>query len=190
MHFQNQDALYACVRQRLASQIETVEKLTGELNAEQRRQAREDGGWSIDQILIHLARVNETYGRKLEPFSAQAATNDGVASRWKSTLAGRALRWSVTTSRSVKTPRIFRPEVLEYEGDAVDAFLNSQRAILVLLDRLRSMTWSTLRCSSPLSSLVRLNAGDVFLILALHGDRHVKQLERQREEVLGTIAIR
>lgn len=200
MRYRDQEALCADVEEKLTRQIERAEALVRPLSADERSKPRSDGGWSVDQILAHLARTNETYLRELSAVEpARSASDDSAASsgrssprsagrRWRPTTAGRLLLWSVTTRLSLPAPKIFQPADLDYEGDALEAFRDTQRALLENLDRNRHAEWSRLSCTSPASSLVRLNLGDVFLVLAEHGERHMKQLERQCAEVRGLAA--
>lgn len=183
MDFQDQETLACYVEEKLRQQIEQVETLTRSLDVELRRQARADGGWSLDQILAHLARTNETYVRQLTSIATETDRDQTGDKPWSPTIGGRLLRWSVNTTMSVRTPKIFHPAVFEEDDDPLEAFLRSQRRLLAMLGRMRHLDWSVIRCTSPASRLVRLNPGDVFLVLAEHVDRHMKQLARQREAV-------
>ena len=184
-HFADQEQLARYVRQKLTAQIDRTEALTRDLSDEQRARERADGGWSVDQILAHLARMNETYVAALGSVAARSSARGSRDRVWKPTLGGRALHWGVTTTIPMWTPRIFQPGRLTRDGDAFVAFVESHRAVLRLVDAMSDKDWRRTRFASPATPLLRLNAGDAFLVLADHAERHMRQLQRQRESVLA-----
>lgn len=178
--FNVQERLAAYVEEKLRRQIDRTQRLVRGLDAEQRRRPRNDGGWSIEQILAHLARMDETYLDELNALLDGSPVSDADEHAWKPTIGGRLLRWSVTAPIRVKTPRIFQPTALTADDDALEAFLARHREVLAVLNRMRPLKWTAARVRSPATSLLRLNPGDVFLVLADHADRHLDQIERQR----------
>lgn len=179
--FHDQAALASYCSTKLSRQIERARALVADLSPEQRRQPREHGGWSIDQILEHLATINGQYIDQIGRVEDAA----DASGEWSPTLAGRFLRWTVTTPRKLKTPRIFEPQPLQASDNALKHFAASQSELLDLIERYQNVSWKKARTSSPASPIMRLNLGDCFLILADHGERHLSQIEEQRAALTG-----
>lgn len=173
--FSNQNDIAAYAGERFKSQITRVQRLTDGVDEEILRLPRPDGGWSAATILDHVAVMNRLYLPKLE----RAAVSAQPSSRrdWRPTVAGRMLRRAVTTSMKTKTMSVFNPEESKSDVDAVNRFVRSQEELLRVLDRSATLHWQSARLSSPASNLVKLNMGDVFIVLAEHTDRHLNQIE-------------
>lgn len=172
---------------RYRAQTARAKELTADLDEKARRRPRADGGWSIDENIAHLAQINLQH---LEPLRSAldaqpGASHEAEAAIWKPTTGGRLLIWAMNSPRKMKTPAKFRPDRLDYAGDPVAVFAESQNKLCDLLDRSRLAKWRDVRLHSPASRLVRLNAGDVFVMLADHNDRHLNMVERMREDVDG-----
>ncbi|MEX0820551.1 MAG: DinB family protein [Rhodothermales bacterium] len=194
MTFDRQDDLARYVRGSLTRHIQCAETPIAAIDPVRRRQPRADGGWSIDQTLAHLARMDEAYMGTIRRACKDGwGSTGGIADRgdssgssdegrdapsfaWKPTIAGRVLRWGITGSLPIKTPATFLPERLETTGDVLHAFQSSHRDLLDLMERLKNRRWTGILFSSPATPLLRLNAGDVFLMLAEHGDHHLEHL--------------
>ena len=172
--FSDQHDVATYVRSALAEQLERAKALTTADESALVR-PREGGGWSPAAIFDHLSVMNRLYLPKIEV--ATASAEPAARRDWKPTIGGRMLRWSVTTSLKLKTPTLFRPPDPASDPGAVSRFLRSHEDLLRALDRSSDLHWKSVRLSSPASGLVSLNLGDVFVVLAEHGERHLKQIE-------------
>lgn len=173
--FANQSQLATYVRERLAHQMKRAGTLALGVDQRTLTQPRADGGWSPAAVLDHLAIMNRLYIPKLDQaiVSAEASPNRG----WRPTVGGRLIRWSVTTSIKVKTPALFKPKDPNSDAGSLDRFLRSHEELLDALERSTPLHWQSVHLTSPASSFIKLNLGDVFIVLANHGDRHLNQIE-------------
>ncbi|CAN5569723.1 DinB family protein [soil metagenome] len=162
---------------------EQTRQLTSDLAAAQLRWPPPSGGWSIAQVFEHLVTSHTGYLEKLpEVIDAARERGDRAArGEWRPSLAGGFLLRSVDpkNERRGPSPRSWRPGT-EPRADAVEAFLHTQEELTALLHRAEGLDLNRIRTSSPVSKLIRLNLGDCFAILAAHGQRHMRQVERIR----------
>ncbi len=173
--FSDQNDLATYTRERLLSQLGRTRALSSNFDAHSLTRTRADGGWSPAAVLDHLAIMNRLYIPKLELAIASAQPSPGRD--WRPTAGGRLIRWSVTTPMKLKTPSLFKPDDPSSDAAAVDRFLRSHEELLRALERSLPFHWQSIRLSSPASKFVKLNVGDVFVVLAEHADRHLNQID-------------
>ena len=147
-----------------------------------------DGGWSMAEVLEHLIVSADSY---LERLRTVVRENSGrVASpdaRWKPTLSGGLLVWSMRSPRKFPAPKMYkpgpspRPRVLE-------EFLQRQEEVGRLLTEAGSMDWRRVRMRSPVLPIIHMNLGDALTVLVVHAERHAGQIERVKARTSGAIA--
>ena len=167
------------------SQLERVDararELTGSLTEDQMRWTPPDGGWGIAQVFAHLVASNGSYLPRLrDAFTKQRRAGTGSGERlWKPTFFGRMLIRSLDprSQRRMPSPAGWRPRSDRPSG-TLEAFLACQREIAELTEAATEVDLVRTRVSSPVSRLIRLNAGDAFRIFVVHDWRHLGQIER------------
>ena len=168
-------------RDQLARVDERARELTGSLTEDQLRWCPPDGGWSIGQVFAHLVASNGSYLPRLrEAFAEQRSASNGSGERlWKPTFFGRMLIRSLDprSQRRMPTPAGWRPAADRPSG-TLEAFLACQREIADLTRTAETVDLVRTRVSSPVSRLIRLNAGDAFRVFVVHDWRHLGQIER------------
>ncbi|HEX6748986.1 MAG TPA: DinB family protein [Longimicrobium sp.] len=145
------------------------------------------GKWSVGQIVNHLVVSGASYLDRIAPALADARAR-GLHDRGDyrpSLIGGLMVRSFEPPPRlKLKAPRIYRPADA---GPALDreTELAAWRA---LHDRLEALVGEAagldlrrIRIVSPVTSLVRMNAGDSFMIVLSHERRHLWQMRRVRE---------
>jgi hypothetical protein len=100
------------------------------------------------------------------------------AGRWKPSLRGRLLVWSLGSRRRFPTPRLWNPAADPRAG-VVEAFLTGMGELRAMLDRTAGLRWTAIRFASPATALLRLNLGDAFRVLVLHAERHFTQIDHR-----------
>ena len=152
--------------------------LTAGLSESQLRWRPPGGGWSVGQVLEHLVLTHEPYvvlmRSALERGGERARS--GGARPWRPTLLGRIIVRSMAAPRKVKTGRRFNPGSEVGPGSA-DRLVATVRATA---DVVRAADGADLRVrfTSPVAAVFRPNLGDAFLLLAVHAQRHLGQIER------------
>jgi len=153
------------------------------LPEERFHEPRPDGGWSVAQVFEHLCRTNHAYLDGPLPDAIERARARGPVDRpWRPSLVGGWLAAAlVEGGRPLPSPRLFRVDA-PVRPQVVDAFLATVRHTR---ERMLEVDGLDLRVglASPASPLFRLNLGDVFRILVVHGHRHLAQAERTRRAV-------
>ena len=160
-----------------AEQEARAEALRG-LTDPQLRWRPPDGGWSVGQVLEHLALTHEPYIARLRTAldEGRERARAGRVRRWKPTLLGGMVTRSMTAPRKVKAAPKFVPGP-DVGADAIDRFVATVRSLTGLVGDVDGADLRV-RFTSPVLSLVRPNLGDAFQLLVVHGDRHLDQIDR------------
>jgi len=153
-----------------------VEAIVRPLDPHRRTRPGAGAGWSIDRILEHLCLAGDDYMAEMRTALAEpgAMLRDG---RWRPTVSGRLLVWSMTSHWKIPAPRrivpveVPRPAVLE-------AFLERNAALRDLLATAAAREWRLVSLTSPYARLVRLNFGDAARVVVRHAERHARQMAR------------
>lgn len=160
---------------------EKARALAGHLSAEQLHWQPPGGGWSVAQVFEHLAASNESYLIRIPEVLQRAHTAGGAPNGviWKPSFFGKLLIRSLepSSTRSMPAPKIWRPTHTRPDG-ALERFIRSQEQLAALIPTAREVDLTRTRVASPASRLVRVNLGDVFRILVVHGQRHLGQVRR------------
>jgi hypothetical protein len=150
------------------------------LTSEQLQWQPPGGGWSAGQVIEHIVVTGHLYVDRIDAL-IEKARRDGVVKRreWKPTLMGGMIMRAVNP-RSVKrfrTQRVFEPGPAPREG-VIRAMLQLHEKIGAQLAAADGLDLRSIRVTSPVSSLIRMNLGDAFGILVFHGQRHLLQVGR------------
>ncbi|HEX8244107.1 MAG TPA: DinB family protein [Longimicrobium sp.] len=147
----------------------------------------EPGKWSIGQNVNHLTITGRSYTDVLGPALADARAR-GLADRgdFRPSLVGGFMARSMEPPPRLrlKAPRIYRPADA---GAALDRRreLAAWRALHDLVEeRIRAaagLDLRRIRVGSPVSALVKMNAGDALALVLAHERRHLWQMRRVRE---------
>lgn len=176
-----QDQLLEDSRSQLEKVNAEARRLAGDMTEAQLRWAPPDGGWSVAQVFAHLASATGSYLPALR--SAIAADRATGAPRkhesWHPSFFGRLLIRSLEPSsrRSMPSPKIWRP-TNNSPPAALEAFLETQKAVAAAIHEARDIDLVRARLSSPVSRLIRLNVGDALRVFVVHDWRHLGQVER------------
>lgn len=160
-----------------------VERLVRPMARAKRARSPADGGWSVDAVLEHLCLTSDLYLASMtEALAAQRAPYEG--GRWRPTLGGRLLAWSMTSRIRLPAPRVIVPGPTP-RPDVLDVFLRSNAALRAMLEAASDREWRRLRFASPLERRLTLNFGDAALVMLRHGERHHQQMERVARSIRG-----
>ncbi|HYH80721.1 MAG TPA: DinB family protein [Longimicrobium sp.] len=144
--------------------------------------------WSPGEIVNHLNLSGESYVGRLAALLADARAR-GLKDRgdFKPSLFGGALVRSMEPPprRRFKAPRIWRPETA---GPALDRGRELARwhalhdALEAQIRAAAGLDLRRIRLASPVSALIRMNAGDALALMLTHERRHLLQLRKVTEE--------
>lgn len=174
------------LRSRLFIELDCVtldaKKVAGDLSPEQLSWLPPGGGWGVGHVLEHLVIAHDAYLTVLRPliYARGAAHADGGVASWEPSLMGWMLVSSLRSKRKLPSPAVFQLNGQPRDG-VLDAFKNRQHTITTFLRAASALDWTRVRFSSPAGKWIRLNLGDAFMILTVHAQRHVKQMEAVRD---------
>ena len=138
------------------------------------------GGWSVGQVVEHLAVSNEDYLPLLRSLIERGTPHARVAehAEWKPRLvAGFLWRSLAKEDNRLPAPARIRPSAV-VPTDALPRYLRTLDECAALLPQAAPLPWNVLVGRSPLSSLVRPNLGDVLMTIVTHAERHHRQIRR------------
>lgn len=173
--------IFTSNRDMISKQVEevtaAVKREFGGLNENQLNQKPEPDKWSIAQCLDHLVVYNETFITEFEKL---------LSGKYKPTLwqrinpltkfAGeRGLDLLRAGKIKMKAPAIFAPSKDPMIRDIMTRFLDHQKRLGSIFDKLEQGGMHNKVISSPLTPALTLTAGDAMHIMAEHEDRHLKQ---------------
>ena len=174
------------LRSRLFIELDCVtldaKKVAGDLTPSQLTWQPPGGGWGIAQVLEHLVVAHDSYVNVMRPliYARNAAHADGGTAAWEPSLMGWMLVAGMRSPRRMPSPAIWKVDGAPRDG-ILDAFKNRQNIVTTFLRAASALDWTRVRFSSPAGRWIRLNLGDGFMILTVHAQRHVKQMERVRD---------
>lgn len=178
----NQEAL----RSRLFIELDCVsldaKAVAGDLDPHQLLWQPEGGGWSIAQVLEHLIVADDSYLNVMRGliYARNAPHAENGSASWEPSLAGWLLVSSFRSKRKMEAPKLY--EVNAPRADALNAFQERQQTIIAFLRAASALDWTRVRFSSPVGKWIRVNLGDAFMVLTVHAQRHIKQMERLRDQ--------
>lgn len=146
------------------------------------------GRWSVGQVVNHLVIAGGSYLDRLEPLLADARAR-GLRDRgdyrpsWVGGLFVKSME--PPPRRRFKAPSIYRPSE---PGPALDRAREMSR-LHALHDRIEAVIRAAagldlrrIRVVSPVTRLLRMNAGDAINVILTHERRHLYQLRKITEE--------
>jgi len=160
---------------------ERTKRLTGGLDDRALGWRPPDGGWSVAQVFEHLVMGNELYFPVMRGLLADVTpASPGEAPPWRPSFFGRLLIRSLrpVSRRKLPTTSKLKPGLTVRDG-VINEFLRTMRDTSDIIWKAHGLDLRRLRMTSPVSSLVRgLNLGDAFIIIVVHAQRHLGQIER------------
>jgi len=132
--------------------------------------------WSPGQILRHLVMANQRYLDNMEAALSDAARGD---SPLRHTLSGKLLVKASRPESNTPAPKFLHPEPGPYSETILEALASQLQRAGDIAERARGVDLSAARFRNPYAALLRMNLFDAFEILAVHGERHVRQVEER-----------
>ncbi len=142
-------------------------------------------GWSVAQVLEHMAILNTDYLKRLRPIATRSEPlADG---NWRPTLLGGYLTTALTKPAKLTTPAAARPGPQARPG-VLSALLDSHAELRELIRQAEPLCWRRLKLTSPYAWFLRPNFGDACLLILRHGERHAAQIDRLTSTRVSTSA--
>jgi hypothetical protein len=136
--------------------------------------------WSVAQCLRHLILASEGYVSGMEKAIKNYA-DEKMFKPYKSTLSGKIMFFMVDPSIKlwVPAPPKFKPDMEErFTTEIINSYRKLINAVAEKLEEAKELDWNKMKITSPVTSLLVFNMGDVFEVLTLHSARHIKQAQK------------
>jgi hypothetical protein len=146
------------------------------VSSELRHAPRSDGGWSMCEVLEHMALTNEGYLLPMTGLADALAKSPRTGVPWRPTFVGKWLVRSLEMTIPLPSPRTIRPGPLP-RIDVLGAVAATHHSVCTLVQRVADTDWRSARMVSPYSRLVRPNFGDAVLAVLRHSERHAAQVD-------------
>lgn len=141
--------------------------------------------WSIAQCLDHLVVTLEKDDRYLRDAIARGRekrpAREAVA--YRPTMFGGWLIKQLLPEapRKMRAPKVFRPAESSAIEGALDRFLQQQNKFLNFVSDAREIDYNKTRLRSAVTPLIRYSLADAFVMIVVHGQRHLVQARRVRD---------
>jgi len=174
------------IQERLSNSIREADSLASGLNSEQLNWQPATDKWSIAQCYEHMLVGADLYAAKLVP-AIKAGRDKGLNAdpglEPRHSFMGKLIIKAVDpqATKPMKSPKTFAPAQSDIESDVNDRFGKSHQVIIDLMSDCDGLNFNKIKMGSPVSGLIRLNAGDAFQIMASHAERHLGQARRVKE---------
>lgn len=163
------------IEQRLTDLENRARLIGAQVNDSQLNWKPADVSWSIGQIFEHLHIGNA----KFLPIVTAAvdAAPFGRDREVRNTLLGRFLIKANAPGANTPAPKVVEPSAGPFPHSVVDRFMSECDAFRDLARRAAEADLNSTRFSSPILGWVKLNLVDAFGVVAIHGERHIGQIE-------------
>lgn len=137
--------------------------------------------WSIGQCLDHLIVSNSKYFPVLESLKSPKFR----MSFWernnpftKSTGQQMLKNLGPIVTKKYKAPKIFLPSKNSSKPTVVNDFLEHQKKMISIIEKITPEQYSKCTITSPVAGLITLKVSDAIQILIAHEQRHLEQMKR------------
>jgi hypothetical protein len=166
------------VDERIQALISRARIATGGLDKERFNRRTAAGEWSPAEVFQHMMIANKSYvetiGKALESARGSAADTEV-----KFSFIGKLIIKGAGPNGNAPALKFMTPEPGPYDLDLVDSWVAQHEEILSLLRKANGFDPSATRISNPFLPILKMNLADAFEIIAVHGERHVGQIEER-----------
>ena len=139
-----------------------------------------DETWCMAQVVEHMRIVNDNYlkraaevirGRRPSEPESQEYGPSGLGQRVINAMGPKG-------NFTMAVPKKFVPHLQSLPRDVTTLFLDQFAAVDVIIKESVGADLKKSKVSSPVSRLLKFQLGDVFKIILVHNDRHLRQIDR------------
>ncbi|MDA9275041.1 DinB family protein [Crocinitomicaceae bacterium] len=163
--------------------IDTINKLVGNLNEDQLKWRPDQGFWNISEVLSHLNEYSRYYQPTFKKkISSTRFTSTKEAflssplgrSAWKSMKLGNAKN----IKRKFKAQKGYNPSIDSslLTGREFEDFIKHQIDLQSIIELAQTVNMKRVKIPISISKIVRLRLGDALLFVVYHNERHVQQI--------------
>ncbi|MGB5287494.1 MAG: DinB family protein [Ignavibacteriaceae bacterium] len=136
--------------------------------------------WSVGECINHIIRTNQLYLAKIEKFVKPLPTGSEKDYLYSQSFMGKMITKAVDPAnvKKFKTFKVFIPHKSAVRKTIVEDYVNLSKQFIEQINKILCIDLKKIRLSSPANILVRINLGDVLIIVPKHDERHLNQAYR------------
>lgn len=136
--------------------------------------------WSVGECINHLLTTNKQYLAKIEKIINLSPTLSEKNYLYSQSFMGKMITKAVDPAniKKFKTFKVFLPDKSTVRKTIVKDYVNSSTKFIEHINKIRYLDLKKIKLSSPVNILIRLNLGDVLIIIPKHDERHLNQANR------------
>lgn len=163
--------------------INRVEKFRN-LNADNLLYRSRNDSWNILECLEHLNLYGDFYLPQIENVINNSPSK--FEGEFKSGFLGNYFSKSMLPKENQNKMKTFKsknPLNSKLDKSVIDKFIKQQLHFIDMLNKARKVSLNTVKISTSISSLIKLNLGDTFQFIINHNLRHLKQIDKISEQL-------
>jgi len=152
----------------------------GELDENQLNHKPSPDKWSIGECIDHLIVSHDQYIKKIRNVNIEKIPFGKDSTPYKESIFGKLIIKSIVPEnrKKTKTFKVFYPTHKFIKTSVVDDYSRSIDEFIKLAEKFKGYDLNKIRIGSPVSSIIRLNLGDAFLLHLSHDKRHINQANK------------
>ena len=160
--------------------IERASRIFSNLSEKQINWKAGPASWSIGECISHLVNSNALYLSKIENIINSVSVSSEKDFPFKQSIVGKMISKGVDPAnmKKTKTFKVFFPDASNISQNIIDNYVSSSQKFIELVGKMRYVDLKKIKLSSPVNKLLRMNLGDVLIIIQKHDERHLNQAER------------
>ena len=166
------------VAERIQALISRARIATGGLEKERFNQRTPAGDWSPAEVFQHMMIANKSYLKTIRK-ALENARGSAADTEVKFSFVGKMIIKGAGPDGNVPAMKAMVPDPGPYDLSLVDSWVEQHEEILSLLQQANGFDPSATRISNPFLPILKMNLADAFEIIAVHGERHVGQIEER-----------
>ena len=168
------------LRDELQKQRTMAEALLKGQSSEQLLWKPNDDTWCVAQIVEHMRNLNDKYLIGVSEVIRERRHKETTPQEYSPNGIGRRVIQAVGPdgNANLPVPKKFRPQMDSLPRDVTTLFLDQLAAVDEIINESVGVNLRKSKVSSPVSRMLRFQLGDVFKIILVHNDRHLRQVDR------------
>jgi hypothetical protein len=172
--------LRTSLKEGFAKQRQRIQETFGYLEPEQLAWRPDDKTWSVGECLHHIWITNDKYLASLDKVIRESDRKERLGEEYKSSWVGTRFIEMVgpTGGKNTPVPKVLMPDRNRVPRDIVQLLMDQMEAFEEFIEESKGKDLRRTKMASPISKMLKLPLGDVFIALQGHNERHINQAVR------------
>ena len=172
--------LRSSLKEGFTKQRERVRELFAGMGPDELNWKPDNKTWSVGECLHHIWITNNKYLANLDKVIREGKRKEKGNEEYKSSWIGTRFIEMVgpTGGQNTPVPKALMPEAGKTPRDVVQMVMDQMEAFNEFIDESAGTDLRRTKMASPVSPILRLPLGDVFIALQGHNERHINQASK------------